>query len=95
MKKDVIKLSKKYEFKPEKCPFTIYGRIYQITDSEGEIYYTGTLSHLWKPTNNANNTYRTSFTSKKFETVEREIKAYIATYSSVGVVENENFDYDL
>jgi|GEM_PF-3514699 len=83
---------KEFETQVVGYPYTITARVLQLKSrSPNKIYY-GTVSHYYKPNKQADDVVMPQAQGHSITAVERELNAYMKAFTSIGVVENEDFD---
>lgn len=73
-------------------PYRIKARILELKSRSSAKSYFGTVSHYCKPSEQAFGVMRPQGQGSSIAIIERELKRYIKTFTSIGVEENDSFD---
>ncbi|MBP1638922.1 MAG: hypothetical protein H6Q17_505 [Bacteroidetes bacterium] len=83
---------KEFEAQVPGYPHTIKARILQLKSrSPNKIYY-GTVSHYYKPNEQALEVVMPTGQGNSIAAIERELNVYLKAFTSIGVVVNDDFD---
>jgi hypothetical protein len=83
---------KEFEMKVAGCPHPIRARVLQLKSRNPNKTYYGTVSHYYKPSEHAPEVAIPQGQSNSLAVVERDLHAYLKSFTSIGVVENDDFD---
>jgi hypothetical protein len=83
---------KEFETKVEGCPHPIRARVLQLKSRNPNKIYYGTVSHYYKPNEQAHSVAIPQGQGNSLAAVERDLTAYLKAFAPIGVVENDDFD---
>lgn len=92
MSKEEWKIIKEFEESIDGYPYKIRARILELKSRSSAKSFYGTVSHYCKPSEQAFGVMRPQGQGSGLAFVERELKRYIKTFTSIGVEENDSFD---
>jgi len=92
MTKEEWTIVKEFEESITGEPHKIKARILQLKSRSSNKTYFGKVSHHCKPSEQALGVMTPQGHGNSIAIVERELKNYIHTFTSIGVEENEYFD---
>jgi|WetSurMetagenome_2_1015567.scaffolds.fasta_scaffold667951_2 hypothetical protein len=92
MSKEEWKIVKEFEEPIDGYPYKIKARILELKSRSSTKSFYGTVSHYCKPSEQAFGVMRPQGQGSSIAIIERELKRYIKTFTSIGVEENDSFD---
>ena len=83
---------KEFETKVAGCSHPIRARVLQLKSRNPNKIYYGTVSHYYKPNEQAHSVAIPQGQASSRASVERDLDAYLKAFRPIGVVANDDFD---